>query len=69
MKYILDVYSLNAMHGVEFVYRSAAMVSMAPGAHAMLKVNGEGTESCCAALEAGIKKFCHVVRLLHLENK
>jgi nucleoside-diphosphate-sugar epimerase len=60
---VLDVISLeDAMHGVTQVYHCAAMVSFWPKERdRMIKVNGEGTANVInAAMEAGVKKFCHV---------
>jgi len=60
---LLDVYSvLEKMEGVTEIYHCAAMVSF-ESAHRseMLKTNVEGTANLVnAALEKGIKKFCHV---------
>ena len=60
---LLDVYSLmEAMEGVEEVYHCAAMVSFEKKhQEEMMKINIEGTANMVnAALEKGIKKFCHV---------
>lgn len=60
---LLDVYSLmEAMEGVEEVYHCAAMVSFEKKhLEEMMKINIEGTANMVnAALEKGIKKFCHV---------
>jgi len=60
---LLDVYSLmEAMDGVTEVYHCAAMVSFEKKYQAeMMKINVEGTSNMVnAALEKGIKKFCHV---------
>ena len=60
---LLDVYALmDAMTGVSYVYHSAAMVSFEPRHQAeMMKINIEGTANMVnAALEKGIKKFCHI---------
>ncbi|CAN5391433.1 NAD-dependent epimerase/dehydratase family protein [soil metagenome] len=60
---LLDVYSLmEAMEGVEEVYHCAAMVSFEKRhQEEMMKINIEGTANMVnAALEKGIKKFCHV---------
>ena len=60
---LLDVYSLmEAMEGVEEVYHCAAMVSFEKRHQdEMMKINIEGTANMVnAALEKGIKKFCHV---------
>lgn len=60
---LLDVYSLmDVMEGVEQVYHCAAMVSFEKKHQAeMMKINVEGTANMVnAALEKGIKKFCHV---------
>lgn len=60
---LLDVYSLiEAMKGAEEVYHCAAMVSFESTHQAeMLKTNIEGTANMVnAALENGVKKFCHV---------
>lgn len=60
---LLDVYSLiEKMEGVTEVYHCAAMVSF-ESAHQseMLRTNVEGTANMVnAALEKGVKKFCHV---------
>ncbi len=58
-----DIYTLlEAMDGVNEVYHCAALVSFNPkDDDAILKVNIEGTENMVnAALEKGVKKFCHV---------
>ncbi|HTF02452.1 MAG TPA: NAD-dependent epimerase/dehydratase family protein [Bacteroidia bacterium] len=60
---VLDVFSLEeATRGVEQVYHVAAVVSFVPKERDhMVKVNGEGTANMInAAMEAGVKKFCHV---------
>lgn len=60
---LLDVYSLmEAMDGVTEVYHCAAMVSFEKKHQAeMMNINVEGTSNMVnAALEKGIKKFCHV---------
>ena len=60
---LLDIYSLmEAMEGVEEVYHCAAMVSFEKKhLEEMMKINVEGTANMVnAALEKGIKKFCHV---------
>ncbi len=60
---LLDIYSLlDAMDGVTEVYHCAAMVSFEPQHQNELKrVNIEGTANMLnAALEKGIRKFCHV---------
>jgi len=58
-----DIYSLlDAMEGVTQIYHCAASVSFNPKDREELrKVNVEGTANLVnAALEKGIKKFCHV---------
>ncbi len=60
---LLDVYSLmGTMEGVTEVYHCAAMVSFEQKHETeMTKINVEGTANMVnAALEKGIKKFCHV---------
>ena len=60
---LLDVYSLiQAMEGITHVYHCAAMVSFEPKREAeIMEINVEGTANMVnAALEKGIKKFCHV---------
>lgn len=60
---LLDVYSLlEVMEGVTEVYHCAAMVSFESSHQAeMMKTNIEGTANMVnAALEKGVKKFCHV---------
>ena len=60
---LLDIYSLTeAMEGITEVYHCAAMVSFeAKHQDEMMKINVEGTTNMVnAALEKGIKKFCHV---------
>lgn len=60
---LLDVYSImEAMDGIAEVYHCAAMVSFEQKNEAeMMKINVEGTANMVnAALEKGIKKFCHV---------
>ncbi|MCW3105418.1 MAG: hypothetical protein JWO09_3858 [Bacteroidetes bacterium] len=60
---LLDVYSLlDAMEGITEIYHCAAMVSF-EAAHQdeMMRTNIEGTANLVnAALEKGIRKFCHV---------
>ncbi|MCW3071793.1 MAG: hypothetical protein JWO44_1683 [Bacteroidetes bacterium] len=60
---LLDVYSLlEAMEGITEIYHCAAMVSF-ESAHQdeMMRTNIEGTANLVnAALEKGIRKFCHV---------
>lgn len=60
---LLDVYSLlDAMEGITEIYHCAAMVSF-EAAHEdeMMRTNIEGTANLVnAALEKGIRKFCHV---------
>jgi nucleoside-diphosphate-sugar epimerase len=60
---LLDVYSLiDAMEGITDVYHCAAMVSF-ESSHQdeMMRTNIEGTANMVnAALEKGIRKFCHV---------
>ncbi|MDF2437390.1 MAG: hypothetical protein K0Q95_1766 [Bacteroidota bacterium] len=60
---LLDIYSLlEAMEGIDKIYHCAAMVSF-ESAHQteMMRTNIEGTANMVnAALEKGIKKFCHV---------
>lgn len=66
---MLDVYSLmEAMEGVTEVYHCAAMVSFEKKHQAeMMKINIEGTANMVnAALEKGIKKFCHVSSIASL---
>jgi len=68
---LLDVYSLiDAMEGISEVYHCAAMVSFEPEhADEMMKVNVEGTANMVnAALEKGIKKFCHVSSIATIER-
>lgn len=60
---VLDVVSLEeGLTGATHVYHCAAMVSFWPKERdRMIKVNGEGTANIInAAMEAGVKKFCHV---------
>lgn len=66
---LLDVYSLiEIMEGVEQIYHCAAMVSFEKKHLAeMMKINVEGTANMVnAALEKGIKKFCHVSSIASL---
>jgi dihydroflavonol-4-reductase len=66
---LLDVYSLiEAMDGVTEVYHCAAMVSFEKKHQAeMMKINVEGTSNMVnAALEKGVKKFCHVSSIASL---
>ena len=53
---------MEAMEGCDWVYHSAAWVSYQPGdRQKMLQINIEGTANMVnAALELGVKKFCHV---------
>lgn len=58
-----DIYSLlHAMDGVDEVYHCAAIVSFDPKEEQnILHVNIDGTTNMVnAALEKGVKKFCHV---------
>jgi nucleoside-diphosphate-sugar epimerase len=60
---LLDVYSLlDAMEGVSDVYHCAAMVSFEKkNLEEMMRINVEGTTNMVnAALEKGVRKFCHV---------
>jgi dihydroflavonol-4-reductase len=60
---LLDIYSLmDAMEGVTEVYHCAAMVSFEKThQEQMMKINVEGTANMVnAALEKGVRKFCHV---------
>jgi dihydroflavonol-4-reductase len=60
---LLDVYSLaEAMEGITEVYHCAAMVSFESSHQSeMMRTNIEGTANMVnAALEKGIRKFCHV---------
>lgn len=60
---VLDIFSLiDAMEGVTDVYHCAAFVSFWPQDAAKLeKINIEGTANVVnAALDVGIRKFCHV---------
>lgn len=66
---VLDVSALSeAMKGVDQVYHCAAIVSFDPGdRNLMMKVNVEGTANVVnAALEAGVKKLCHVSSIASL---
>ncbi|MBI2270757.1 MAG: NAD-dependent epimerase/dehydratase family protein [Bacteroidetes bacterium] len=58
-----DIYGLlEAMDGIDEVYHCAAIVSFDPkDAQAILRGNIDGTTNMVnAAIEKGIKKFCHV---------
>jgi dihydroflavonol-4-reductase len=60
---VTDIYSvLDAMEGVTDVYHSAAVISFNAQEHRMMeKINIDGTANMVnAALEKGIRKFCHV---------
>ncbi len=60
---LLDVFEVEeAVKGVDEIYHCAAVVSFNPkDKEAMLHTNSSGTENLVnAALEAGVKKFCHV---------
>jgi len=66
---LLDIYSVTeAMEGVSEVYHCAAMVSFDSKAHTeMMKINVDGTANMVnAALEKGIRKFCHVSSIASL---
>lgn len=66
---LLDVYSLtDAMDGITEIFHCAAMVSFEKKQHAeMMKINVEGTSNMVnAALEKGVKKFCHVSSIASL---
>ncbi|MBA3706222.1 MAG: NAD-dependent epimerase/dehydratase family protein [Bacteroidetes bacterium] len=60
---LLDIYTLlDAMEGITEVYHCAAIVSFDPQEEIeMMRINIEGTTNMVnAALEKGIKKFCHM---------
>ena len=60
---LLDFYTLlDAMQGIKSVFHCAAMVSFEPkNASKMMQINIEGTANIVnAAIEQGVKKFCHV---------
>lgn len=60
---LLDVFAVeDAVKGMDEIYHCAAVVSFNPkDKEAMLQINARGTENLVnAALEAGVKKFCHV---------
>ncbi|MCB9183213.1 MAG: NAD-dependent epimerase/dehydratase family protein [Flavobacteriales bacterium] len=60
---VMDVVALaDAMQGVEHVYHAAALVSFDPRKKAgLMDVNVRGTANVVnAALEAGVKRLCHV---------
>jgi dihydroflavonol-4-reductase len=66
---LLDIYSvLEVMENVSEVYHCAAVVSFEKQKQAeMLKTNIEGTANLVnAALEKGIRKFCHVSSIASL---
>lgn len=66
---LLDIYSLTeAMEGVTEVYHCAAMVSFESKHHSeMILVNVEGTANMVnAAMEKGVRKFCHVSSIASL---
>ncbi len=66
---LYDVYSLmDAMNDITEVYHCAAMVSFEKKNEAeMMKINIEGTANMVnAALEKGVKKFCHVSSIASL---
>lgn len=66
---VLDISVLyEAMKGIDQVYHCAAIVSFDPGdRNLMMKVNVEGTTNVInAALEAGVKKLCHVSSIASL---
>jgi len=60
---VLDIHSLElAMTGVSEVYHCAALVSYSGrDAEKLIQVNSDGTTNVVnAALEAGVKKLCHI---------
>lgn len=60
---VLDIPSLeDAMHGVQTVYHSAAIISFSPKGHSqMMKVNIEGTANVVnCALAFGVERLLHV---------
>lgn len=60
---LLDVFAVeDTVKGMDEIYHCAAVVSFNPkDKEVMLKTNARGTENLVnAALEAGVKKFCHV---------
>ena len=66
---LYDVYSLlDSMEGISEVYHCAAMVSFEKKHEwEMMKINVEGTANMVnAALEKGIRKFCHVSSIASL---
>jgi len=70
---ILDSESVNdAMKGIETVYHCAAMISFNPAdKYKMIDINVNGTANMVnSALDAGVKKFCHVSSIASLgENE
>ncbi len=68
---VTDIFSLlDAMQGVEEVYHCAGLVSFDDkDRQQLLKINGEGTGNMInAALESGVKKFCHLSSIATLPN-
>jgi dihydroflavonol-4-reductase len=66
-----DIFSLiDAMQGVEEVYHCAGLVSFdKKHRDSLQKINSEGSANMInAALECGIKKFCHVSSVATLPN-
>jgi dihydroflavonol-4-reductase len=66
---LLDIYSLmEAMEGITEIYHCAAMVSFEKKyQEEMMKINVEGTANMVnAALEKGVRKFCHVSSIASL---
>jgi nucleoside-diphosphate-sugar epimerase len=66
---LLDIYSLmEAMEGITEVYHCAAIVSFEKKHEAeMMRINVTGTSNMVnAALEKGVKKFCHVSSIASL---
>lgn len=60
---VMDIFSLlDGMKECDHVYHCAAVVSFAPRERKeMMRINIEGTANTInAALESGVKKFCHV---------
>ncbi len=68
---VIDIKSVElAMHEVDFVYHTAAMVSFKPSdREEMLYTNVQGTANIVnAALSNNIKKLCHVSSIASLGN-
>ena len=69
---LMDLPSLDeALHGIDYVYHAAALISFDPKQAALMqRINVEGTANLLdAALAQGVKKFLHVSSIAALGRK